>query len=102
MTIARAKLPIPREVLNQHIAILGKTRSGKSSVMRLLVESLLADGKPVCIIDPKGDWSGLRLAADGKSAGYPVVIFGGSHADVPIDEYSGAHVAELFAVGNRP
>jgi hypothetical protein len=29
--------------------------AGKSSTMRLLVEGLLAGGKPVCIIDPKGD-----------------------------------------------
>jgi uncharacterized protein len=48
------------------------------------------------------DWWGIKLAADGKSAGYPVVIFGGEHADIPITEHAGAHVAELFATGNRP
>ncbi len=93
---------VPKEILNQHVAVLGKTRSGKSSVMRGLVEGLLRDQKPVCIIDPKGDWYGLKLSADGKSPGFPVVIFGGSHADVPIDEHSGTAVAELFATGNRP
>jgi hypothetical protein len=29
--------------------------------MRLLVEGLLADGKPVCIIDPKGDRWGTEI-----------------------------------------
>ena len=97
-----SRLPIPRAVLVQHVAILGKTRSGKSSVMRLLVEDLLERKLPVCIVDPKGDWYGIKLAADGKSAGYPVVIFGGEHADIPINETNGAEVAELFATGNRP
>lgn len=94
--------PIPAGALNQHVIVLGKTRSGKSSKMRLLVEGLLDDGKPVCVIDPKGDWWGLKSSADGKKAGYPVIIFGGEHADVPINEHSGAHIAELIATGNRP
>lgn len=93
---------LPNGILTQHVAVLGKTRSGKSSVMRGLVEGLLEQHKPVCIIDPKGDWWGIKLAADGKGPGYPVVIFGGEHADVPINEHAGASVAELFATGNRP
>ncbi len=92
---------IPTEVLDQHVAILGKTRSGKSSAMRLLVESLLKRKLPVCIVDPKGDWWGIKLSADGAGPGFPVVIFGGEHADVPITEHVGADVAELFATGNR-
>src|SRR5712672_4300981 len=93
---------IPEAALHQHIAVLGKTRSGKSSVMRGLVEGLLDRELPVCIVDPKGDWWGIKLAKDGKRPGYPVVIFGGEHADVPINAHAGAHVAELFATGNRP
>lgn len=93
---------IPDGALAQHIAVLGKTGSGKSSAMRGLTEGLLDRGEPVCIIDPKGDWWGIKLARDGKRPGYPVVIFGGEHADVPINAHSGAAVAELFATGNRP
>jgi hypothetical protein len=93
---------IPDAVLTQHIVVLGKTRSGKSSTMRLLVEQLLDADKPVCIIDPKGDWWGLKSSADGKRAGYPVTIFGGEHADMPLNEHAGAAVAELLATGNRP
>jgi hypothetical protein len=95
-------LPLPKTVLDQHTVILGKTRSGKSSTMRLLVERLLDDKKPVCIIDPKGDWWGIKSSADGKRAGYEVVIFGGKHADVPINQHSGKVVGELVATGNRP
>lgn len=97
-----SRSPIPEAVLQQHVAVLGKTRSGKSSVMRGLVEGVLERGEPVCIVDPKGDWWGIKLSKDGKRPGYAVVIFGGEHADVPINAHAGAHVAELFATGNRP
>lgn len=93
---------LPAAALAMHIIVLGKTRSGKSSKLRVIVESLLDREQPVCIIDPKGDWWGLKSSADGRSAGYPVVIFGGEHADVPINRHSGAAVAELVATGNRP
>ncbi len=96
------KTIIPEAALQQHVLVLGKTRSGKSSTMRGLVENLLDAGEPVAVVDPKGDWWGLKSSADGKSAGYPVVIFGGSHADVPLNAHAGAHVAELVATGNRP
>lgn len=95
-------LPIPKQALTQHLIVLGKTGAGKSSAMRVLVEGLLDAGDPVCILDPKGDWYGIKSSADGKHAGYPLVIFGGEHADVPINAHAGAHLAELVATGNRP
>lgn len=95
-------LPIPKAALSQHLIVLGKTGAGKSSAMRVLVEGLLDAGDPVCILDPKGDWYGIKSSADGKQAGYPLVIFGGEHADVPINVHAGAHLAELVATGNRP
>ena len=95
-------LPFPKKVLSQHTVVLGKTRAGKSSTMRLMVEDLLDKQEPVCIIDPKGDWWGIKSSADGKRAGYEVVIFGGKHADVPINQHSGKVVGELVATGNRP
>lgn len=101
-----SRLPFPKTVLHQHIATLGKTGAGKSSVMRVIVEDLLDQHKRVCVIDPKGDWWGLKSSADGKSPGYPVICFGSFKeeraSDVPINEYSGRHVAELIATGNRP
>lgn len=96
------KFILPNDVFLQHVAVLGKTGSGKSSAMRLMVEHLLDQKKPICVIDPKGDWWGIKSSGDGKSAGYEVVIFGGEHADVAIDERAGASVAELVATGNRP
>lgn len=99
------KFPIPDEALQQHVIALGKTRSGKSSKLRLIVERFLDRKKPVCIIDPKGDWWGLKSSGDGKHAGYPIIIFGSEHArhaDVRINQHSGTAIAELIATGNRP
>lgn len=101
-----SNLPFPEKILHQHIATLGKTGAGKSSAMRVIAEHLLDAKRRLCIVDPKGDWWGLKSSADGKSAGYPVIMFGdfkeSRAADVPINDRSGKHVAELIASGNRP
>ena len=70
-------MTFPAKALEQHIAILGKTGSGKTYAAKGIVEGILSDGGRVCIIDPTGAWHGLRSSATGKSAGFPVVIFGG-------------------------
>ena len=93
---------VPEGALVMHVIILGKTRSGKSSKARLIVEHCLEQGQPVGIIDPKGDWWGIKLSKTGKSAGFPIIIFGGEHADVKINENSGKMVADLVCDGNRP
>jgi uncharacterized protein len=101
-----SQLPFPQAILRQHSVALGKTGAGKSSAMRVIVEHQLDAKKRVVIIDPKGDWWGLKSSADGKSAGYPIICFGNFKeeraTDVPINERSGKHVAELIAAGNRP
>lgn len=95
-------LPFPPAALLQHMIALGKTRSGKSSKVRVAVEYILDEAKhPITIVDKKGDWYGLKSSADGKQAGYPLVIFGGKHADVPLNPRAGKQVAELLSGGNR-
>jgi DNA helicase HerA-like ATPase len=61
----------PKAALAQHIAVLGKTGSGKSYAVRGIVEGLLDDSARVCIIDPTGAWNGLRSSATGKSRRRP-------------------------------
>jgi len=99
-------LVFPTEVIEQHLVVLGKTGAGKSSALRHIVEHLLKHKKRTCILDPKGDWWGLKLSADGKSEGFPVIAFGDfkepKASDIPINAQSGKHVAELIATGNRP
>ena len=91
--------PIPQSALTQHIAILGKTGSGKSSTAKsAIVEPLLAAGAHVCVIDPTSAWWGLRLKADGKTpTNQRVIIIGGERGDIGLAPNSGAAIAQLVA-----
>src|SRR5690348_6580591 len=72
-----SQLCIPEKVLEQHAMTLGKTGSGKSSATRHIVEHLLQQKKRVCIVDPKGDWWGLKFAGAGeKRSPFNVIAFG--------------------------
>lgn len=93
---------LPPETLGQHIAIVGKTGSGKTYTAKGAVEGLLAQGRRVCIIDPTGVWWGLRLLADGTTPGFPVIVFGGDHGDVPVTDQSGERLGEIVAGRNFP
>jgi len=87
---------IPPKALDQHIAVLGKTGSGKTYAAKVIVEGLLKEGSQVCVVDPTGAWWGLRIGADGKSKGFDrVVLVGGKRGDVPLSPRSGAAVARL-------
>ncbi|MDR3471561.1 MAG: DUF87 domain-containing protein [Devosia sp.] len=77
--------PIPDDALDSDIAILGRKGGGKTFTAKGIVERLLDMGRRVLVLDPLGVWAGLRTAADGEHAGYPVAIFGGLHADLPLD-----------------
>jgi hypothetical protein len=88
-------LKLPIDAVTQRISILGKTRSGKSYTASILVEEVLKAQQQVVILDPKGDWWGLRSSANGKSAGLPILIMGGKHGDVPLEPTAGALVADL-------
>src|SRR5215510_14923106 len=95
-------MTIPAKALEQHIAILGKTGSGKTYAAKGIVERILSDEGRVCIIDPTGAWHGLRSSATGKSAGFPVVIFGGAHADLPLGGAHGEAIAEIIGTASTP
>lgn len=87
---------IPSTALLQHVAILGKTGSGKTYTAKGLVEGILDEKRRLAVVDPTGAWWGLRSSADGKAPGYPVIVLGGHHADAPLPPESGAACAELI------
>lgn len=97
---------LPPAIFKQHCAILGKTGAGKSYAARGMVETLLAEHRRVCVIDPKGDWHGVKLSADGKRGPFKVIGFGDfkepTATDIAINPRAGREVAELVATGNRP
>jgi uncharacterized protein len=88
------------DILTSAIGIIGVRGSGKTSTAGVVVEEAIAAGVPCAITDPTGAWFGLKSSADGKSAGLPVYVFGGEHADVPLEPDSGKIVAR-FVVEKR-
>lgn len=89
------KVSLPLDIVTQTITILAKRRVGKSYTMRRIVEQLLHASQQVVIIDPKGDQWGIRSSADGKKPGFPVLILGGEHGDLPLERSAGEVVAKL-------
>lgn len=88
-------LGLPVDTVTQAVAILAKRRMGKSYLARKLAEGLHGAGQQLVIIDPKGDWWGIRSSADGKSDGLPILIIGGEHGDIPLDPGAGETIAKL-------
>lgn len=81
-------------ILGERLAILGGTGSGKSYAARGLAERILARGDRLGVIDPTGVWWGIRSE-------FPVVLFGGDHADLPLTEHAGRVVAQAVATSRQ-
>jgi uncharacterized protein len=91
-----AAFKLPLELVTQSIAILAKRGVGKTYTAAVLCEEIHDAGVPPVIIDPTGAHWGLKASADGKRAGLPFVVFGGEHADLPLEEYSGEVIARAI------
>jgi Helicase HerA, central domain len=89
---------LPDEALDDRIAIVGTSGAGKTYTIRGFVERLLEIGARITVIDLLGVWWGLRASADGCAPGYPVVVCGGRHADVPITTDIGAALGRTIAM----
>lgn len=92
---------IPDACLEADVATIAQKGAGKTYVNRGMVERLLDMGRRVIVLDPLGHWWGLKAKADG-SAGYPVAVIGGKHADVPLDPTRGEQLGAFLATANIP
>ena len=90
---------LPVAVLDERLAIVGTSGSGKTYAAKGLVEWLIGQGARVCVVDPLGVWWGLRAGPEGADVPgpYPVVVFGGRHADVALDAGMGGALGQLVA-----
>jgi ribosome-binding protein aMBF1 (putative translation factor) len=88
--------PIPDAALDADIAILGKKGRGKTFAAKGIVERLLQMQRRVVVLDPLSVWWGLKSGADGKSPGFPIPVFGGPHADIPLHDAAGPIIGELI------
>lgn len=88
-------LALPLDIATETIGVLAKKGAGKTYFGSVLAEEMLGHHLQVVVVDPTSAWWGLRSSADGKSAGLPIVIFGGDHADVPLTPDMGEVVADV-------
>jgi DNA-binding XRE family transcriptional regulator len=94
--MSETRHPVPDAALDADIAILGKKGRGKTFTAKGIVERLLHMGRRVVVLDPLSVWWGLKASADGKSPGYPIPVFGGPHADIPITGEAGHALGQLL------
>jgi hypothetical protein len=88
-------LALPIEAVTQTFGILAKKGAGKTYTAAVMAEEMLKASQPVVVIDPTGAWWGLR-------SGYPVAVFGGDHADVPLEESAGEVIASAVVANRFP
>ncbi|HEX4920195.1 MAG TPA: hypothetical protein VFV92_05585, partial [Candidatus Bathyarchaeia archaeon] len=79
---------LPDDTVTSTLVVVGKKESGKSYFMGVVEEEFAKQQTPFTVIDPVGAHWGIKTK-------YPVVVFGGPHADTPIDSTIGAEVADI-------
>ena len=96
LRIGQNGFALPLKLVTSTQAILARKRSGKSYTASVEAEELLEQKQQIAVIDPTGAWWGLRSLADGTGPGYPVVVFGGDHADASLEPHSGRVLANAL------
>jgi hypothetical protein len=91
--ILAKNLSLPSDAPARTIAVFGQKGSGKTYLAMVLTEGMLEAGVQVVCLDPTGVWWGLK--AEGTGPGFPILVMGGDHGDVPLVYTSGAIVADF-------
>jgi Helicase HerA, central domain/Bacterial protein of unknown function (DUF853) len=94
MNINLGSIQMPINAATKCFAILAKRGAGKTYTAAVLAEEFAKAKVPFIVLDPIDVWWGLRLSADGKGKGLPVVVFGIEHADILIDRDDGVRIAQ--------
>jgi hypothetical protein len=95
-----AKFTLPLDLVTRTLAVIAIRGWGKTIAATVIAEEMCEAGLPWVAIDPVGVWWGLRCNPDGSPGGYPVVIIGGQHADLPLEKDHGAKVADAILQEN--
>lgn len=90
------ELSLPHTFVTQTQAILAKRGVGKSYTASVQAEEMLKINQQIVVIDITGAWWGLRSSASGKEAGYPILVAGGEHGDIPLEKSSGELMASAI------
>lgn len=101
MTLKLApSLKLPDNFATEGVAVIGMRGSGKTNTEVRWCEQLYDNRIPFVVIEPKGDWGGIRSSADGTKPGLSVPVFGGHTGDFPLTEHLGARIADLLVNEN--
>jgi uncharacterized protein len=92
-------LSVPaEEIATQVVAALGMRGSGKSNIMAVIVEGLIAARVQVLVLDYVGIWFSVGLDPSGKRPSpFRIPVLGGRHGDIGLVPGAGKDVAKALA-----
>lgn len=93
-------IKLPPTAATKGFGFIGKRGSGKSYGAAVFAEELFDAKLPFVVFDPIDVWWGLKVDANGKGKGLPVVVFGKEHADIQLDRTMGRKIAEAVVAHN--
>lgn len=91
---------MPLNAATKTFALLAKRGAGKSYTGAVMAEEFYKNAIPFVVFDPIDVWWSLRLAANGKDKGLPVVVFGIEHADIQLNRDMGRQIAQAVVRAN--
>jgi len=94
------EISLPIDAVTQTLAAIGRKGAGKTYLATMIAEQMLDAKAQIVVIDPVGNWWGLRVGADGKTKGKEIFVIGGEHGDVPLVPEAGAKIARLIVEKN--
>lgn len=100
MNINLGSIKVPINAATKTFAILAKRGAGKTYTGAVMAEEFAKNNIPFVVIDPIDVWWGLRLAANGKDKGLPVVVFGVVHEDILLNRDMGRKIAQAVVREN--
>lgn len=89
------------DAATQAFGIIARRGAGKSYAAGKLIEGLAENEVQFVVLDPVGNFWGLRLAADGKKPGIDVPVLGGLRGDIPLSPDSGKLMADTVVETGR-
>jgi hypothetical protein len=99
------RLELSDDAITQGFAILAKRGKGKTVLAADMEEFFLARGESIVVLDPPAAHWGIRFATDDSGrpsgpSGFDVLIIGGEHGDIPIEQTDGREAARIIVDGH--
>jgi hypothetical protein len=101
-TAAGKPFTLPLDFVARTLGIIAVRGAGKTVAATVIAEEMCEAGLPWIAFDPTpgGVWWGLRVNPDGSAGGYPVLVIGGKHGDLPFHKERAGQLAEAVVREN--